>query len=166
MYLLPLAKRLCAAAALLSLAASAAGAACIPDNFPADYLQQQEAAGGHTIARHIGKTDEQLVQRLEQDRRIREASTYPAVASAQADIIAFLAGGRVAINSWAAGARNGATHVWEVGAGHVVGRVASRPLGLGDIAASSHLRVVLRKTGANACLLLTSFPIPDPTADE
>ena len=166
MHLLCLAKRLCAAAVLLPLAATTAGAACIPDNFPADYLYQQEAAGGHTIARHEGKTDEQIVQRLEQDARIQHASTYPAVAGAQADIIAVLAGDRVAINNWAARAPAGATHAWEAGANHVVGRVASRPPSPGNIADSSYLRVVVRKTGANACLLLTSFPIPAPAADE
>jgi hypothetical protein len=156
-----LARHLCLAAALLPFAAAAAGAACIPERFPADYLQQQEAAGGHTLARHVGRSDGELVRRLRRDRRIRDASTYLAAASAEADIAGVLAADRDRINAWAAEAPLGATRAWDAGRDHVVGRVASRPPRLGNVTDASHLRVVVRKTGATTCLLLTSFPIPD-----
>jgi hypothetical protein len=157
----PLARALAAAIALVPLLGGAAGAACIPDILPADYLRQQENAGGHTIARHVGKTDAQLVQRLADDPRIRAASSYTDAATAQANIAAALAADRVAINIWAAAAPDRATRAWDAGSAAVVGRVASRPPGLGNIARSTHLRVVIRKTGADTCLLLTSFPIPN-----
>jgi Bacterial CdiA-CT RNAse A domain len=155
------ARALCLAAVILAPAATTASAACIPDAFPGDYLQQQEAAGGHTLARHVGRTDAELVRRLRRDRRVRNASTYLAAAGAQADITGALAADRSRINAWAADAPYGATRAWDAGRDHIVGRVAARPPGLGNIADASHLRVVVRKTGATTCLLLTSFPIPD-----
>jgi hypothetical protein len=161
MHLPSLTRPLCLAAALLPLAVTAAAAACIPDAFPADYLQQQEEMGGHTLARHVGKTDADLVARLERDPRIRNASSY-AAAGAEAAITAALAADRARINAWAAAAPDHATRAWDAQSGHVVGRVASRPPGLGSVANSSYLRLVVRKTGADRCLLLTSYPIPDP----
>ena len=159
MSLVSLSRRLCVAAAILPFLATAAGAVCIPAVFPATYLQDQENAGGHTIARHVGKTDVQLVARLNADPNIARASSYGPAAAAQADIIAALTANSAAINAWA-NAAGVATRDWNANAGHVTGRVASRPAGLGNIANTNNLKVVIRRTGLNACFLLTSYPIP------
>src|SRR5262249_4570432 len=39
-------------------------------------LSGDEAMGGHTLARHIGKTDAELIERLRQEPDISSASTY------------------------------------------------------------------------------------------
>ncbi|HKS72026.1 MAG TPA: RNase A-like domain-containing protein [Terriglobales bacterium] len=39
-------------------------------------LSQDEEAGGHTLKKHVGRTDEQLRERLRRERNISAASTY------------------------------------------------------------------------------------------
>ena len=91
-----------------------AQAVCIPNNFPANWLQQQENAGGHTIARHVGQTDIQLTTRL-QNQGLNAVGSYPSsgapypAAAAQATITAGVAANRNVINNWAANANAGAT---------------------------------------------------------
>ncbi len=154
------------ATALLGWSA-ASHAVCIPANFPVNWLQQQENAGGHTIARHVDKTDQQLAQRLANDPNIQEASSYrTAMANPQATITAGLASNRNAINTWAANAANGQRRAYDYVAGADVGRVASRnpaapPPAL--YANTCTFRAVLRATGGGNCYLLTSYPTtPDP----
>lgn len=43
---------------------------------PGGGLAGHEAKGGHLIARHVGKTDEELFQRLKSDSKITAASTF------------------------------------------------------------------------------------------
>lgn len=46
-------------------------------------LQAFEDAGGHTIARHVGKTDAELIERLNSSNRISGASTFSDLATAE-----------------------------------------------------------------------------------
>src|SRR5579864_5377284 len=39
-------------------------------------LSQDEAAGGHTLRKHVGRSDEELRQRLRHERNIAAASTW------------------------------------------------------------------------------------------
>src|SRR5688572_22239367 len=39
-------------------------------------LTADESRGGHTLARHVGRSDEQLRERLQRERGISAASTY------------------------------------------------------------------------------------------
>jgi hypothetical protein len=59
-----------------------------------------EAMGGHTLARHVGKTDAELAERLRREPRISTASTYTDRAIAERVVGAVLArsGGR--LTSW------------------------------------------------------------------
>jgi hypothetical protein len=153
----PLARGFAVAAILLTLARPAA-AACVPAHFPADWLRQQEAAGSHIVARHVGKSDAWLVQRLLDDPRIAEASSYTDLATAQASIEAALIRHRDAADRWAAHAPANATRAWDYRMPSAIGRVASRPPGLDNVASARRLRVVLRKV-AGGCVLVTSYPI-------
>lgn len=65
-------RRLLASAALV-LAVAAPGAA----DSPRRDLASDEARGGHTLARHVGRSDAQLRQRLRDQPNISAASTYP-----------------------------------------------------------------------------------------
>lgn len=141
----------------MGAASTAVLAQCVPTAFPQNWLQQQEAQGGHTIARHVGHTDQQLVDRLN-NSPISAASTYPNLATATTHIQAALTAQATALNNWVSGAAVGEKRVVDYAAGTVVGRVASRPAALRNIASSNSLRAVMTKTAHGRCLLLTSYP--------
>lgn len=150
--------------ALEILLAPAALAQCIPANFPVGWLQQQENAGGHTIARHVGRTDAQLVQRLHQNPNIAAASTYTDLPTAEAFIEAGLTVQGAVLNQWAVNAQVGARRADNFVGNNVVGRVAFPPPNLQNIVNSNLFRTVLQATGQGGCFLLTSFPTRPPNA--
>ena len=51
---------------------------------PAHDLSADEAQGGHTLSRHVGRSDSDLRERLEHERSISAASTYTDRARAEA----------------------------------------------------------------------------------
>lgn len=67
-----------------SIAASAAASAPSPAQAPSTHsdgvvvrdLSVDELMGGHTLARHVGKTDAELADRLRREPQISSASTY------------------------------------------------------------------------------------------
>lgn len=63
-------------------------------------LEANEKRGGHVLARHVGKTDEELRQRLEQERNISAASTYPDRKTAEEAIAAALKQREEKVNGW------------------------------------------------------------------
>ncbi len=136
-------------------------AQCIPANFPPNWLQAQEQAGGHTIARHVGWTNQQLVNRLTNSPQISNASTYTNLQSATTTIPAALSSHRNNLNNWASNPNVpvGATRAVDYSVGQVVGRVAFRQPTLKNIRNSTNLRAVVRKISTTGeCLLLTSYP--------
>lgn len=152
---------LCVASALLagSLLVGQAHGQCVPMAFPSDWLEAQEAFGGHTVARHVGKTDEWLVDRLRKSSRISAASTYPNMATATAHIQAALTAKTAMLNQWVRDAPAGATRAVDYLAGKIVGRIVLRPPRLTNIINAKKLRAVMRVTTNGTCFLLTSYPI-------
>jgi hypothetical protein len=137
-------------------------AQCIPASFPPNWLQTQEQAGGHTIARHIGWTNQQLINRLIKSPQIANASTYTNLQSATTNIPTALKFHRNNLNNWASNPNIpvGATRAVNYNLEQVVGRVAFRPADLKNIRNSRNLRVVIRKSSTTGeCILLTSYPI-------
>jgi hypothetical protein len=65
-------------------------------------LQADERCGGHTIARHVGKNNRQLAERLRQQPDISAASTYPDLQTAETVVGAALAHERTQIAAWTA----------------------------------------------------------------
>jgi len=144
---------------------------CIPDQFPADWLQQQENAGGHTIDRHVGKSDQQLIARVTPRRGPRAAGSFPAsqapaaaYAAAQATITAKLALDADGINAWANDGDEGDRRVDDYAANATIGRVAARVPGRNPIIVPTcTFRTVLEANGDGTCYLLTAFPtVPAP----
>lgn len=66
-------RRILAAAAL----ALAVALPARTDTVPRRDLSADEQRGGHTLSRHVGRTDDQLRQRLRDQPNISAASTYP-----------------------------------------------------------------------------------------
>jgi hypothetical protein len=63
-------------------------------------LSVDESLGGHTLARHVGKTDAELTERLRRERNISAASTYTDRATAERVVGAALANGGNKLSSW------------------------------------------------------------------
>src|SRR5438046_1061920 len=63
-------------------------------------LSLDEAMGGHTLARHVGKSDAELADRLKRERQISAASTYTDRATAERSVGAALAEGGGKLTSW------------------------------------------------------------------
>ncbi|MBA2356506.1 MAG: hypothetical protein H0V80_17790 [Acidobacteria bacterium] len=62
-------------------------------------LRRDERQGGHTIARHVGRTDAQLRARLNRES-IAAASTYPDLATAERVVAVVLAENERAVLRW------------------------------------------------------------------
>jgi hypothetical protein len=62
-------------------------------------LGEEEALGGHTIDRHVGKTDQYLRDRLE-DSDIEKASSFSSYMEAQKYVNAVMQGQKVEIETW------------------------------------------------------------------
>jgi Bacterial CdiA-CT RNAse A domain len=62
-----------------------------PANLPGRDLSVDESMGGHTLARHVGKIDAELLQRLRREPQISAASTYTDRTSAESVVGAALA---------------------------------------------------------------------------
>jgi hypothetical protein len=63
-------------------------------------LSADEALGGHTLQRHVGKSDAELIERLRREPRISSASTYTDRATAESVVDAALRSGNRAFASW------------------------------------------------------------------
>ena len=63
-------------------------------------LSIDESMGGHTLARHVGKTDAQLAERLRREPQISAASTYTDRATAARAVAAALASSSGQLSSW------------------------------------------------------------------
>src|SRR5689334_10011971 len=50
---------------------------------PTHDLSADEADGGHTLQRHVGKSDAELIERLKREPQISSASTYTDRATAE-----------------------------------------------------------------------------------
>src|SRR5260370_5027101 len=81
-------------------ASSAARAEFRQTNGPVRDLSHDEAAGGHILRKHVGQTDEQLRERLEQERHITGASTYTDRSTAEHAVGAAIAESQSRIQRW------------------------------------------------------------------
>jgi hypothetical protein len=142
---------------LLSLIGPAA-AECVPPEFPSNYLQRQEQEGGHTIARHVGKSDIWLMERLGRDQRLRFASSYSDLATAEDAVERVLSRHRTEINRWErTHGRNSETTVRDT-LPQPVGHTAYRPIESAHVAERRTIVVIVKKIDDGSCVLLTSYP--------
>jgi hypothetical protein len=63
-------------------------------------LAADERCGGHTLARHVGRTDGQLAERLRRQPDISAASTYPDLDTAERVVGATIARERARVANW------------------------------------------------------------------
>ena len=63
-------------------------------------LARDEQLGGHTLRRHVGRTDEQLIERLDREPDISAASTYKDRVTAEKTVADTLAEQKSRVESW------------------------------------------------------------------
>jgi hypothetical protein len=124
-------------------------------------LAAEEAAGGHTILKHVGQTEVQLRARLAAQLRIPAASTFRTLAEAERYVSEAMRANRAAIEAWAKTATTGGrpftiTHQAAVSVGEGVVRST------GQLQQMSRLVVVLRRVQQQnrVYFVLTSYPVP------
>jgi hypothetical protein len=121
-------------------------------------LAASERLGGHTLARHVGRTDDQLRERLRREPSIFVASTYPDQATAERVVAETLQRFSRRIQSWSAraGARPNLALDYTGEAAVPVGRSLRR--GDARVRDCTDAVVVLRWHPRAAYYVLTSYP--------
>jgi hypothetical protein len=127
-------------------------------SLPSRDLSQDEAAGGHTLRKHVGRTDEQLRERLRRERNISASSTWNDRPSAEAAVGAAIAQQSSRINRWLE-RQNGHPNLvldYDGDPSHPFGR--SLPRGQDQVEPCAHATIVLKWDGPNAYHVLTAYP--------
>jgi len=120
-------------------------------------LSQDEAAGGHTLGKHVGRTDAELRERLEHERDISAASTWNDRASAEAAVGAAIADQNTKISRWLA--RDSHPNLvldYDGDSAHPFGRTLRR--GDDQVQPCAHALIVLKWDGPNSYHVLTAYP--------
>lgn len=118
-------------------------------------LAAAEAAGGHTLARHVGKDDAALARRLAREPNLAAASSFLDRIRAEHAVAAALERERRRVETWARGRGEKSLVLRWRGDGEVVGRVLER--GATSSVPAEGARVVLRRKG-DAWFVLTAYP--------
>lgn len=122
-------------------------------------LEGDEVIGGHTIERHVGRTDRDLADRLRREPQISAASTYTDLITARRVVGAAVAQSRTRIETWAArsGPRPNLVLNYAEPGGRGIGRALRRGGRVASIA--SRVLVVLRwQERQRRWIVLTSYP--------
>jgi hypothetical protein len=132
------------------------------------HLVQHEAQagsrlGGHTILKHVGKTEAELRARLAAERDLRAASSFMTIEHAERSISRGLRANATQIQAWArnaAVAKKTANLPIEYDAGSVIGQVVPRLSG--QLQKTSRIRIVLKLQTYNNMpyYILTAYPVP------
>ncbi len=119
-------------------------------------LAWDEQQGGHTLTRHVGKSDRELALRLAREAGVAAASSFNDRATAERVVGLALQREQGRVASWMRRSKDNLTLDYRGEPGNAVGRVLlrgeTRPL------AASDARVVLRKRG-DRYFVLTSYPV-------
>jgi len=122
-------------------------------------LRIDERLGGHTLARHIGRSDAELAARLQREEQIAAASTYTDIETAERVVGATLARSGNRLASWLRqrGPRTNLVLNYTQTTGPPIGRSLMR--GARQSVPCYRALVVLRwEDRANRWLVLTSYP--------
>jgi hypothetical protein len=126
-------------------------------------LSQDDLLGGHTLKRHVGKTDDELRARLNEER-VSAASTYTDRATAERTVAAALTANEEKVREWVNQRGSHPNLVLDYEAPQPIGRTLSR--GASGATSCSHAVVVLKYIEAAGAALpldssffvLTSYP--------
>ncbi len=125
---------------------------------PTHDLSADEADGGHTLRKHVGRTDEELKERLSKEPSISAASTYTDRATAERVVGLVLQEQRERIERWLerSGGHPNLVLDYDGDAAHPIGRTLRR--GVQQAEPCSHAVVILRWAGGGEYYILTTYP--------
>ena len=123
---------------------------------PSRDLSQDEAAGGHILRKHVGRTDDQLLERLDRERNISGASTYTDRPTAERAVGAAIAQNQERVQRWVERQGGHSNLVLEYDSPQPIGRTINR--GESQSHACSHALVVLKYNPPSGYYVLTSYP--------
>ncbi|PYX30523.1 MAG: hypothetical protein DMG80_12365 [Acidobacteria bacterium] len=118
-------------------------------------LAQDEAAGGHVLRKHVGRSDDELRARLSDERHISAASTYTDRATAERAIDSAISTSQDRIQRWLKRSGGHPNLVLDYESNQPLGRTLNR--GEKQSRPCSHAVVVLRYA-APSYYVLTSYP--------
>jgi len=120
-------------------------------------LSIDDARGGHTLKRHVGRTDEQLHDRLQHEKSISAASTYTDRETAERVVGMAIQNSRDKLQRWMArGGRRPNLVLDYTEPNDAIGRVMNRGA-LGSVPCD-HAIVILKADGEGDYYVLTSYP--------
>lgn len=119
-------------------------------------LARDEQRGGHTLDRHVGRSDAELQERLDRERNISAASTWTDRATAEEVVSEALRAGRGRIEKWMARGGRRPNLALHFDAGRTIGRSLRR--GDSQVVPCTSAVVVLRSDGADSFYVLTTYP--------
>ena len=123
---------------------------------PSHNLSLDEERGGHTLERHVGKTNAELRQRLERESNISAASSYSDRATAERVVAAAIKQNAQKIRNWTErGPRRPNLVLDYTDPNDAIGRVMY-PRAMGSVPCD-HAIIVLRADGGSS-YVLTSYP--------
>lgn len=118
-------------------------------------LHSSEASGGHLIERHVGRTFDDLSERLADSPRLGNVSTFASVDEASSALTAALQQNKSVFDDWIA---NGAKGRLELVAPFEGGTVLVR--GADSVVPGSSVKMVLKADGSGGWYLLTGMVNP------
>ncbi|HXY08642.1 MAG TPA: RNase A-like domain-containing protein [Terriglobales bacterium] len=119
-------------------------------------LAKDEARGGHTLSKHVGRTDDELRERLLRERNITAASTWTDRPTAEYVIGEALRAERGRLESWMRRGYPRANLALHYDAGRPIGRSLRR--GEDQVVDATQAVIVLRADGPDSFYVLTAYP--------
>ncbi|HEY4907434.1 MAG TPA: RNase A-like domain-containing protein [Candidatus Acidoferrum sp.] len=119
-------------------------------------LARDEQRGGHTLDKHVGRTDDQLRERLERERDISAASTWTDLTAAEETVAAALRANQVKIDRWNERGYPRTNLALHFDAGHPIGRTMHHAENSSE--PCSGAVVVLKADRDGGFFVLTTYP--------
>ena len=119
-------------------------------------LERDENRGGHTLSRHVGRTDEQLQERLQRERNISAASTWTNRETAEETVAEALRVEQRRIESWMRRGERRTNLALHFDTGRPIGRSLQREASEAVVCTSAV--IVLRADGPDGFYVLTTYP--------
>lgn len=119
-------------------------------------LGRDEERGGHTLSRHVERTDAELEERLERERNISAASTWVDRETAEETVAEALYAERGRVESWMKRGYPRANLALHYSAERPIGRSLRR--GESAPATCTDAVIVLRGDGPDSFYVLTAYP--------
>jgi len=138
-----------------SLAEQSVSESPAPDGNRYD-LAKDEARGGHTLSKHVGRTDDDLQERLLREPNITAASTWTDRATAESVIGEALRAECRRLESWMRRGYPRANLALHYDAGRPIGRSLRR--GEDRVVNATQAVIVLRADGLDSFYVLTAYP--------